>query len=483
MVGYTVSISYYITLTLASPPTFIRQQINIQIRHPKFTKPTSFLQHVRYSSNFPTWYALESRVLLTAPSERSLVKAILPPSVLVRTNRNAEEMDWMSLQVVDPDQIAKARITIESSYPRRKHEGGQSPYPDKDLKGSIGLHPRNHIQAKFYADEIYHRYNPFGLRLPFGLRELDMFFNSNFFNEGDYLYLRKETANEQYLNFLREYHLLYVDILEAINDSSEAIKRIETKVDTNKMYQNAGIEIMHLKRKSPVDTSSVDFRRSLVAYLVLDILRSPDANISTAARVKALRLLDCFNIDFIASAFSKNSLGLCVSEGEPVEDLLPRSFMTTAREKGGTPHNKLFIKNSKIRELFYMESRGSGKCFDPGLSVLLHHHQKETVQVLISLLRCHTWGWSKHLAKLVFHALFNLTKLDSIQKEELFGASASYRADCQPAGSSGLQSRVGATTGTGGGFGDGLETLSREELIVRVRQHQAYEQMREDLSR
>jgi hypothetical protein len=63
-------------------------------------------------------------------------------------------------------------------------------------------------------------------------------------------------------------------------------------------------------------------------------------------------------------------------ESEFVEDLIPGSFIKHATEKGGTPHNDLITRNSTIQI-----------DFDAGLSTLLHHHQVESVQILLSFLR------------------------------------------------------------------------------------------------
>jgi hypothetical protein len=273
------------------------------------------------------------------------------------------------------------------------------------------------------------------------------------------------------LNFLRQYHLLYVDLLQAINGSDEAISNIKDKLqDKHKLYANADIDPKFLK----ADNRSVEFRQSCLAYLVIDVLSSPDKAIGTAARVCALELLyQHFDLDAVASSFDKNRLGFTLpysAKDEPVEDMIPRSFMERPEEKGGTPHNDLFLNNAKVRGIFQVHQHyGLKMNFDKGLSILLQEHAAETVQTLLSLIRLNSGAIAIDRG-LVFHALVGLSKLDHIQKGELFGVKASYRAFDKDGKLSGLQSRVGATTGVGAGFGDELDSLSREQLKARLRQ-------------
>jgi hypothetical protein len=259
-----------------------------------------------------------------------------------------------------------------------------------------------------------------------------------------------------------------VDLLQAINGSGVAISNIKDKLETHKLYASADIDPKFLEK----DNSSVEFRQSCLAYLVIDVLRSPDEAIGTAARVCALELLhQHFDLEAVASSFKKNDIGFKLpysAKEEPVEDMIPRSFMERPEEKGGTPHNDLFLKNAKVREIFRVRQHyGLKMDFDAGVSILLQQHAAETVQTLLSLLRANDWAIDR---KLVFHTLVGLSKLDHIQKGELFGVKASYRAVDQHGKLSGLQSRVGATTGVGAGFGDDLDSLSHEQLKARLQQ-------------
>ena len=151
--------------------------------------------------------------------------------------------------------------------------------------------------------------------------------------------------------------------------------------------------------------------------------------------------------------------------------------MAKIEERGGTPHNDLFLKNQKISDLFGKTESIHGftitKALDRGVAQLLQRHARETVQVLLSLMRLH--DTRPVTIKLAFHALVGLSKLDPIQKGELFGVVASYRADVLRGDLSSLQSRIGGTTGIGAGFGnDGLDSLSEDQLRARLRQTNNY---------
>jgi hypothetical protein len=402
-----------------------------------------------------------------------------------------ENIDWDLSEVVDPKYIAAVRTLIEDNYPRRKPKSSRPPYP----KEHLGSESVSFYSWRKNDEKMLHRYNPFGLRIPYNLTALSNLFQYDYtrrFNP----YGLNITPAEERLNFLREYHLLYADILEVLNGDGIAKSRLRTKIYTDSMYQSAGIQASYLSLPQK-ESYQIDFRLSLLAHLALDIVRSDEKAISTAARVKVLKLLYDFDIDCVVEAFSTHNKGFLLHEREYVEDLIPRSFIKHATEKGGTPHNDLFRRNSTIQTIFHMRPLYGEINFDAGLSTLLHHYQAETVQVLLSFLRLNVavvplpnkhCAWSddyekrnRESTKLVFHSLAQLSQLDFIQKRELFGAKASYRTSTKNARPSSFQSRVGAATGVGGGACDELESLSKESLIALVRQQRAYIKRLEEL--
>jgi hypothetical protein len=329
------------------------------------------------------------------------------------------------------------------------------------------------------STSIKKRYNFLELRLPYFLRRLTNFFYYDFWDKpwssGDPGYITCKEAAEQYLNLLREYNILFVDILEAINNEA-CVERIRIKIETTELYKNAGMNISG-GRAFEKNVLSVESRRAMLAFLVLDIVRSDDERITPITKTRALEILHRFDVGAIASAFSKNIRGFSVCDGrpEPVEDMIPRSFMQKPEAKGGTPHNDLFLQNARIIEIFSINPQRVGRWnkihidIDRGLSIMLQQYPKETVQVFLSILRC--GQVDEKSIELAFHALVNISKLDHLQKGPLFGFDASYQASSN---SSGLQSRIGATTGIGMGFGDDLETLPKEQLIARIRQREDY---------
>lgn len=390
-----------------------------------------------------------------------------------------EHIDWALSDVVAPEYIATVRTVIENNYPRRESKSRESPYPKEHLTSdALSFYPWSANDEK-----ILDRYNPFHLRIPDSFTTLYLFYEFNYYRWHSY-------AAEERLNFLREYHLLYADILEALNEDDNAESRLRTKIHTDSMYQSAGLNTRYL-RFSNTERGRIMFQLSLLAHLALHILRSREEAISTAARVKVLGLLYKFDIDAVASAFSAYNKGFKLHQSEPVEDLIPQSFINHATEKGGTPHNGLFMENSTIKAIFPLRRPLYNVIdFDTGLSTLLQCHRSETVQILLSFLRLNVavvalpnrYSYSasdyekrdRESAKLTFHALVNLSRLDLIQKRELFGVQASYRTGSKDARPSSYQSRVGATTGVGGEFCDDLESLSKESLVARIRQQQAY---------
>ncbi|KAK2468105.1 hypothetical protein H9L39_20327 [Fusarium oxysporum f. sp. albedinis] len=395
-----------------------------------------------------------------------------------------EHIDWCLSEVVDPKYIAAVRTLIEDNYPRREPKSSKPPYP----KEHLGSESVSFCSWRKNEEKILHRYNPFCFRIPYNLTALSNLFQYDYTRRLNPYGLNITPAEER-LNFLREYHLLYADILEVLNGDGIAKSRLQTKIYTDSMYQSAGIQARHLNIPS-MESVQTTFRLSLLAHLALDIVRSEEEAISTAARVKVLKMLYDFDIDSVATAFSAYNKGFLLHEREYVEDLIPGSFIKHATEKGGTPHNDLFTRNSAIQSIFRMRPLYGEIDFDAGLSTLLHHYQAETVQILLSFLRLNVavvplpnkhYAWAndyekrnRESTKLVFHSLVQLSQLDCIQKRELFGAKASYRTSTKNAKPSSFQSRVGATTGIGGGACDELESLSKESLIALVRQQRAY---------
>lgn len=390
--------------------------------------------------------------------------------------RNKAEMDFSETkeasnkEIVSSDYISQLKKTIETSYPVTAYAWQDPAYPEKDVEWAYVKNAKK--------SDIYKRYNPFGLRLPYELEGYERLYehtrisyNKDTF-PGGYSLGRTE-ASITYFNFLKQYNLAYITFLQAINGSAEAIKSMIELVTTKKMFTDAKVKLNYLSDT----TKNPSFLLGVLAYLVLNIVYSQDKNISTLARIKALEFVkDNFEIAAVAKAFYDFNLGYKLpyrAEEEAAFDLIPRKFVSSAEESGGTPQNDLFLKNKKIKEIFPPRRVGynAEMDLDRGVSTLITQYPHEAVQVLHSLLRVD--GLFGHPVEFIFAALISLTKLDSVQRGEIFGERASFRNNGES--SRGLDARLGWVIGSES-FGDyvsedELNHLSVDELKQRVRQY------------
>ena len=292
-----------------------------------------------------------------------------------------EHIDWCLSAVVDPKYIAAVRTLIEDNYPRREPKSNKSPYP----KEHLGSESASFYPWRKNEEKMLHRYNPFCFRIPHHLTTLNNLFQYDYTRRLNPYGLNITSAEER-LNFLREYHLLYADILETLNRDNIAKSRLQTKIYTDSIYQSARIQARSLDVPS-IESIQITFRLSLLAHLVLDIVRSKEKAISTITKVKVLKMLYNFNINSVTTAFSAYNQSFLLHKHKCVEDLIPRSFINHATEKGGTPHNNLFTQNSTIQSIFQIQPLYSKLNFNIRLSILLHHYQAKTIQTLLSFLR------------------------------------------------------------------------------------------------
>ncbi|OGT58354.1 MAG: hypothetical protein A3F14_01905 [Gammaproteobacteria bacterium RIFCSPHIGHO2_12_FULL_43_28] len=355
---------------------------------------------------------------------------------------------------------------IKDSYPAEpEYEWRKPEYPKEDIERAYVSNTKK--------GNCHQRYNPFNLRFPYQLEGYErLYTHTKIGREESYYYgISKKDASVTYFNFLKQYNLAYLTFLRAINGSEQAIVQLQELFTTNKMFENAGAKIDVLNN----EVLDPAFPLAMLAYLTLDIVYSKANEITTVARVRALELLRrYFNLEKTAEAFEKFNLGYYpfdVKE-EPVYDLIPRRFVTSPNESGGTPQNNLFLENARIKEIFKINNKEYPRTIklDDGISALLNQYPDELVHVLQSFLR--TSYNSLIDKKHIFVALVSLSKLDGIQKGQLFGAKASFRSNGET--ERGLETRVGWVIGSEN-FGDfvsedELNNLSSEELKIRVRQ-------------
>ena len=347
---------------------------------------------------------------------------------------------------IDPKYISEVRTLIAHNFPKRKPAIAPSAYPRKHLQlNEICLVPQG---SSLYDDEVGNRYNPYSFRLPYEVQTTRRFFAENIVPPGlasrfSPFHLRQDTANQKFLNFVKEYHLLYLDLLEAINGSPSAVSQIIDKMQGKQMYEHANIYTRLLRQNEDIDLSSMDFRLACLAYLIIDIVRSSEVRIYSKARIHALRLLRRFRNDIhyfdshiIATCFAKYSRGFrlpCSATDEPVGDLIPPSLMKKAEDNDCVPHNDIFFQNGMIQAMFKIMPGvvGSNEVrmdYDAGWACLFQYHPYEAVQVSLSLMRHHRIN--DGIRATAFLDLVGLSKSWECE-EQGFGAKASYRADIQ----------------------------------------------------
>lgn len=383
-----------------------------------------------------------------------------------------EKIDWNATIVINEMYISELEKKISENYPKNSFTS----YPKEDLSRAYLKNVKGNSYS--FNAERNQRYNPFGLRLPYVLEGYEHLYDHTRVNYGD----MRDTASRTYFNFIKQYNFAYLAFLKATTGHPEAIAHLKKLFTTEKMFDDAQVKKDYLC--GAIASEKKNFSLALLGYLCMDIVRSPDQEISTAARVRSLKILkEHFDINAVASAFTQFpfATGFKIDEKEHVFDLIPRKFVTKPEESGGTPHNKLFLQNKKIQQLFQYENAKmysqSQINFDSGLSNLLAKHPAETVQILLSLLRIDDRRYIYN-KEFVFHALFNLAELDGAQKGIIFGIKASFRNGGISEG--GLQDRVGGITGVGESFGDYLNAdelnqMTPEHLKQRIRQ-MAYQQ-------
>lgn len=371
--------------------------------------------------------------------------------------------------IIDESWIKSLEDTINKSYPETpKYTWQQAEYQKEYIDWP-------YIQNT-EKNETYWKYNPFDLRLPYPLESYERLFDRSAIRDDErYHYNNSISRNEAAvasLNLLKEYNLAYITFLKAINGSIDAEQALKELFTTNLFFERVHINTKTLN--SEIDWPS--FITALLAYITLNIVYSPEKNIGTRARIKALEFIrDNFEVEKVAKTFQKFELGYYAwdEKNEPLYNMIPKRFVTNATEAGGTAHNNLFLKNAYIKKIFNVTTGYNGSInFDAGIATMLNKYPAELLQVLQSLMKCDIFGMRID-RKFIFLTLVSLSKLDGIQKGQIFGEKASFRNN----GQSSLESRADWFLGKES-FGnylseDELNSLSTDDLKTRVRQ-QAY---------
>lgn len=390
----------------------------------------------------------------------------------ISTQSSAEQIDWNAPTVINKEYIDKLKEKMSKTYPDMpKYSWDRPKYPEEDLKLAYVKNTNK--------NNTYQRYNPFNLRLPYCLEGYERLYQHTKISDYSGSRLTRIRASTDYFEFLRQYNLAYITYLEAINQSDDAITLMKELFSTDKMFTDARIKIDYLIEDMR-DRKRSTFLLALLAYLTLNILYSNEEHISTAARVRALEFLrKHFDVEKAAAAYKEFSLGYYPYDetSEPVYDLLPKNFISEPHERSN-PHNRIFLKNKKVKDIFKIKEQEYGHPsydLDSGFAMLISKYPQETIQVLHSLLRqpSNSPINNQNNINLIFLTLINLSELDIFQKGDIFGSTASFRNDgiSKP----GLSNRAAWATGHQD-FGDDIKyreelgRLSKEELITRLMQ-------------
>jgi hypothetical protein len=398
-------------------------------------------------------------------------------ALVVFNNLPRAHLDWNNNAVISTTYIDALKTKITNNFPGDedswKFSGG---FPDADLERMKSYEYTKNLQ---YSKN----YNPLELPLAETLSCYGRFYVERSVVEDNKVYgnnyqIGKRDAIVGYLNFLKQYSLAYIDFLEAINGSAEAVKLFAEKFSTEKMFVVARVQMKCFHKQY---FSTPDFLYGILAHLSLHILFSKDNEISTIARARACEIIvDNFDVADIAKAFKYHAgkdYDLCRMFGDKVDvyNLIPKVFVTESNETGEIPHNNLFFKNRTIARIFKINAHfqiPAKENLASAIGDIIAHYQTHAIHIIHSAIRC--VGQSETFIYL-FVALLKLAKLDNIQKETIFGDDASYRHSGENVRNSTAQIDWVMGLANFGGYLDEneLSQLGNEQLKTRIRQ-QAY---------
>jgi hypothetical protein len=409
-----------------------------------------------------------------ASSRSSTSTALVVFNTLPRARLN-----WNDNAVISTTYIAELKKRITNNFPKNADSWmftGGFPAPDIE-KMKSSMYDKNLQLSK--------NYNPLELPLVEVLSCYGSFYVERVIVDDGEIYgssthsIGKNDAIVGYLNFLKQYNLAYIDYLEAINGSTEAIKLLLEKFSTEKMFVTAKIKMNFFHKKY---YSTQDFLYGVLAHLSFHILFSKDADISTIARARAFEIIvNHFDLDAISKAFKSHAgknYDLCRLFGEKIEvyNLIPKAFVTESHETGELPHNKLFFKNKTIANIFKIDANSpypAKEKLASAIGDIITHYQTYAIHIIHSALRC--VSNDSAVFSYLFAALLKLSKLDNIQKETIFGEDACYRHGGENKRNTTAQIDWVMGLSNFGGYLDEneLSQLDNEQLKTRIRQ-QAY---------
>lgn len=316
---------------------------------------------------------------------------------------------------IDERYLAGLEAAIAAAYP------ADGNYPDE-----VYQHPPVLRQSEALEERSASPYNPLGLRFPRRLEAYSSLYDVRKISADGWIRgnerLREQTAIASHLDLARQYNFAYMALLRAANGSPEALERLKSAFNEGTIFDDARTQTAFLNNRHEDRLS-----QAMLGHLSLDVLRSPDREITTAARIRVLEMLRShFHVDAIAQAVTaKAESGFSLRYTDDVHDLVPQRFLTDPARQG-VSHTRLFFKNEKIKQLFIENLNDDRWTVDMGdcAADLSRKYPKETMQALISLLRL---AHDRIDQPSVFRAMVALTTLDEPRRQAIFGVGASYR--------------------------------------------------------
>jgi len=303
-------------------------------------------------------------------------------------------------RAIDPGYIEMIEAKAIAAYP-----------PDANYAPRVFQFPPSLSNPVGGAKHSVSPYNPLGLRVPFHLISETILYGRIVGDEA------RVKAITSYLELAKQYNLSYVEFLRAASGSDDAVARLKTSLLEGKILDAAGVQVALLA----IEHQSL--LHEIQGHLCLDVLRCPDVEVPTTARIRALEIVrDHFDVTAVAEVLSKGILGL-VRGPQKIYDLIPERFITTEEERTKS-HASRFLRNGYIKSLFPV-GKTNGRPFSLSALELASKYPEETVQTLLGFIRMSD-ATSPQRAS-AFQALIRLTSLDEVRKERIFGVNASYR--------------------------------------------------------
>jgi len=306
--------------------------------------------------------------------------------------------------VIDPNYIEALEAKAIAAYPT-----------DRNYASTVIRFPPSLPNEIGGAKHDISPYNPLDLRLPFHLFGYAVLYDLEPVRTTD---VRAEAVTS-HLELVKQYNLAYIDFLRAANGSDEALSRLEANLVNGGMLSAAGVR-MALR---DIDASSL--LHSIQGHLCLNVLRCPDPEVPTAARIRALEIVqDHFDVTAIAEVLGGEAgKGLRVRGHERIFDLIPERFIANEEERTKS-HASRFLRNEVVQSILFDNGRRA-RPFNLSVFELYSKYPEETVQMLVSIMR--VAGSEPQAKSAAFRALISLTMLDESSKERIFGENASYR--------------------------------------------------------